>query len=60
MSKIKSSGGKFCQSEFIEDHFPSFCPISDDGVLSHREFIVVMKNQLVRGLENVRKMECSH
>ena len=26
---------------------------SDDGVLSHKEFIVVMKNQLVRGLENV-------
>lgn len=25
---------------------------NDDGVLSHREFIVVMKNQLVRGLEN--------
>ena len=25
----------------------------DDGVLSHKEFIVVMKNQLVRGLENV-------
>ena len=26
---------------------------SDDGVLSHKEFVVVMKNQLVRGLENV-------
>lgn len=25
---------------------------NDDGVLSHKEFIVVMKNQLVRGLEN--------
>lgn len=29
---------------------------SDDGVLSHKEFIVVMKNQLVRGLENVIMM----
>lgn len=25
---------------------------NDDGVLSHKEFVVVMKNQLVRGLEN--------
>lgn len=31
----------------------TFLSISDDGVLSHREFVVVMKNQLVRGLENV-------
>ena len=30
--------------------------ISDDGVLSHREFIVVIKNQLVRGLENVSQL----
>ncbi|XP_068707116.1 calcium uptake protein 1, mitochondrial-like [Montipora foliosa] len=27
---------------------------NDDGVLSHKEFVVVMKNQLVRGLENPR------
>lgn len=32
--------------------FPIFS-ILDDGVLSHKEFVVVMKNQLVRGLENV-------
>ena len=44
----------FKHSSFIKVVF-HLSSHSDDGVLSHREFIVVMKNQLVRGLENVRE-----
>ena len=40
----------FCQDNFSKYFIFS---ILDDGVLSHKEFVVVMKNQLVRGLENV-------
>ena len=35
------------------NYFDVIFSILDDGVLSHKEFVVVMKNQLVRGLENV-------
>ena len=40
----------FCQDQLLKVLY--FFHL-DDGVLSHKEFVVVMKNQLVRGLENV-------
>ena len=43
------------KSFFVKTNFSKYFIFSilDDGVLSHKEFVVVMKNQLVRGLENV-------
>lgn len=44
----------FCRGIFYYlNYFDVIFSILDDGVLSHKEFVVVMKNQLVRGLENV-------